>query len=963
MRMAPCLHAPCHPWASRKTSHNLCISRASRYSWVVHSEPARGDGLLVIGELLDGRYRIEAKIGAGGMGTVYRGVREQLGKLVAIKTLELEIKESEREELVARFAREAQATAAIRHENVVEIIDFGQTRACVYFVMELLEGYVLADVIGRGRSLEPARLVALAMQSARGFHAAHELGIVHRDVKPSNIFISPTRTGEERVTVLDFGLAKVSDGLKLTRVGMVFGTPSYMSPEQARGAPLDARTDIYSLGCVLFEGLAGRPPFTGESFMEIVSQHLHQPPPRLAELRPELEHPSDLEEVIRCALAKDPDQRFSTMEALERALASLELPAPPPVEFVDRTRVTAAAVAKPKLAERHPVLALLAFLYISQSHSTDEVLAASELQRIGRELHAWKPMTSLRQIRGLVAFVKQEYEALGSRAARRQRTLAVIADLRAKLSEEQRRHALASMWKIAGADGDIIDAERRFISMTVERFNADEFDEPEEMTQHMLPVFADPAEKEKEPEPEDRTEKIAPVFEPAAVAEPVEAEPHEPTQFVSPVFDEPTGPVPVPVVQEQPAPVEPPPLTLGPAPLLEQLPAVAEAFEPTLSGAEPALREPFERAQTALDEMLARAQPLAILRDGAQVRWRDAVVTLRAEEGAFELLYAWLEDGERSAEQRRAAALLALEIGGRQASEHLLALAERSADELDILGFVLTALELGGGSKRDELLLRACEGASDPALGTWLAALERRGIDPGAALIERALKSEELDARATGLRLLCGHAEREAHRYAVEAELFASDPAVRSAALLAGLVLELPQAKLLCAQVARLPGVAAPTYLHALVGPDAQLEVLIELAKQEHAPPAVDFALAGCGRPRALQAVLERAEQLSEQALAGVRLSTGFSGSVEQLSEWWAANAESFTDDTRYLLGQPISAQRLVEASRRVDAQQWPWLRLELLVRSKGQLRLPLRGLPDAMLEALKSLSAAALAL
>jgi serine/threonine-protein kinase len=307
--------------------------------------PAAGG--LQIGQLLDGRYRIEALIGAGGMGKVYRATREHLGKRFAIKTLETDIKVSERAELVERFAREAQATAAIRHENVVEIIDFGQTSECVYFVMELLEGYVLADLIGHGRTLEPARMVPLAVQIANGLHAAHVQGTIHRDVKPGNVFISPNREGQERVKVLDFGLAKVSDGLKLTRAGVMFGTASYMSPEQALGASLDARTDVYALGCVLFESLAGRPPFVGDSLMAIIGQHLQKPPPRLAELRPDLQVPAGLEELIECALAKKAEQRFSGMEAMVRALMSLELPPPPRVEVA---RPTSPA---PASAQRH----------------------------------------------------------------------------------------------------------------------------------------------------------------------------------------------------------------------------------------------------------------------------------------------------------------------------------------------------------------------------------------------------------------------------------------------------------------------------------------------------------------------------------------------------------------------------------------------------------------------------------
>ena len=537
----------------------MCKRGACRYSLGVDPSSEPSEGLPAVGALLDGRYRIAAKIGGGGIGKVYRGAHEPLGNLVAIRTLELDGEGAELEARRGRFEPRAQAAAAVQHDNLVELLDFGSTPACAYFVTELLEGYALADEPGPATSIAPARLVALAMQTAKGLHAAHERGLVHRGLEPSKIFICPTRTGAERVKVLELGLAQACDALELKPGGLVFGPPSYMAPEQARADALDARADVYSLGCVLFEALMGRAPFLGDSPEALMTQHLQQAPPSFAALRPELELPAALEQLVRRCLAKEPAQRFASMEAVCEALASLELPAPSsssPELDGSSAASTPAPRPKPKLAERHPVLAQLAFLYLSQSHSTDNELAASELALIGRELHAWKPMTSLRQIAGLVAFVREEYEALGTQDARQARTREVVDSLRAQLSEEQRRHALASMWKIAGADGEIIDAERRFISMTAEQFSAEE---PE------LESQAGGLEDQGEHLTLITTE--LPAMAPAGVEE--THGPYEPTQFMQPLAREPTAPLALdgppmldgpPLLTHEAAPPEEPPL-------------------------------------------------------------------------------------------------------------------------------------------------------------------------------------------------------------------------------------------------------------------------------------------------------------------------------------------------------------------------------------------------------------------
>jgi serine/threonine protein kinase len=906
----------------------------------VQSKDSPAAGGLHIGQLLDGRYRIEALIGAGGMGKVYRATREQLGKLVAIKTLETDIKVSERAELVERFAREAQATAAIRHENVVEIIDFGQTSECVYFVMELLEGYLLADLIGHGRTLEPARMVPLAVQIANGLHAAHVQGTVHRDVKPANVFISPNRQGQERVKVLDLGLAKVADGLELTRAGVMFGTGSYMSPEQARGASLDARTDVYALGCVLFESLAGRPPFVGDSLMAIISQHLQKPPPRLAELRPGLQVPAGLEEIIDCALAKTPEQRFSGMEAMVRALMSLELPPRPRVE--------------PKRGEPK-VIELLAALYIMQSYSTDDEPAAQEVELITEFLHALEPEARLAKIERIVAQARTDHERSGSDQLRRAQWEQTCEQLRDRLNEDQRRQVLANMWRIAGADGRILDAERQFIAATIERFNA--------------PAISTSDAPDYEP-----TTFVRPVFESAA-----DAPDHEPTSFVRPVFEtdaldhEPTSLV-IPVFRDEPSQVElaaaeprtliaasssePPLVLLSEGPRLFAPPEISAA-PPMLTSEAPEsppiaefgfsselIRERFGQCRIALAELLDGTQPLAQLADGALVRWREHAKQLGLERvGARRELTVCFEDATRPPDERLAAALLLLTIAGKEGAALLL---ERATlGDRESLDVTITALELGGNGQH---LLRGCADAAPEQRGAWLRALERQAIDPGPAVLEQALASEQPDELAAGLALLCMHEAREQHASSVIPHLFAQEPDVRSAAIVAGLVLGLPQAPILLAQTARRPGMFVAALLHAIEAKPKQLDALIGAT-----PLSEDlaFALALCGRPRAIAAVIDFVgSPASPRLLAGLRWSTGFAGTPAQLPSWWTEHRAAFESAARFLLGQPISARRLCAALPRATTAVWPALRLELLVRSKGALRLRTHALPDALLAA-----------
>jgi len=280
----------------------------------------------LVGMVLAGRYLVKSRIGEGGMGLVYEGLHRDIDKRVAIKVLRDDL--SRRPEVVARFRQEAKSASRIGHENIVDISDFGETtRGASYFVMEFLEGEDLANVLCREGTVDAARACAIVLQCCRALSATHAKGIVHRDIKPENIFLTKRDGIDDFVKIVDFGIAKMSDietegapERKLTKTGMIFGTPEYMSPEQAAGKELDHRVDVYALGIILYECLAGRVPFQGDTFMAVLTQHLFAELPRIDELNPSAMVSRELELVIRKALAKDPDDRYQDTEELADAI-------------------------------------------------------------------------------------------------------------------------------------------------------------------------------------------------------------------------------------------------------------------------------------------------------------------------------------------------------------------------------------------------------------------------------------------------------------------------------------------------------------------------------------------------------------------------------------------------------------------------------------------------------------------
>jgi tRNA A-37 threonylcarbamoyl transferase component Bud32 len=276
-----------------------------------------------VGTTIDGRYRVESVLGEGGMGIVYLARHKVIDKKVAIKVLRAEM--AREKEVTDRFLQEAKSASSIGNPHIIDISDFGQLPdGSTYFVMEHLDGTPLSRAVEQTRPVPVMRLLDIAHQIADALAAAHQRGIVHRDLKPDNIFLVKRGSQADFVKILDFGIAKVTTGTsKLTRAGSIFGTPHYMSPEQAAGAPVDSRTDIYALGVILYEMASGRVPFDADNFMGILTQHMYKAPVPIRALMPPQDVPAGLEAVILKALSKKPEQRYQTMEEFGRDLERL----------------------------------------------------------------------------------------------------------------------------------------------------------------------------------------------------------------------------------------------------------------------------------------------------------------------------------------------------------------------------------------------------------------------------------------------------------------------------------------------------------------------------------------------------------------------------------------------------------------------------------------------------------------
>jgi tetratricopeptide (TPR) repeat protein len=286
------------------------------------------------GDVIDGRYRIVGRVGRGGMGVVYRAEQITLKRPVAVKVLHPTL--AVVPELRSRFEREALAIGKIDHPNCVGVLDFGQTSTgALYLVMEFLEGESLGDRLDREERLPPALAISITRHILRGLEHAHAAGIIHRDIKPENVILTTHDGVPEFAKILDFGIAKVldddgGDEVKLTQAGMAFGTPIYMSPEQAVGNPLDGRADLYGVSVMLFEMLVGQPPFYSDDKLELLSMHTTRPVPWMGDLDPAANAiiPEPLELLVRRGLAKRPEERFADAAAFIAALDRVAADAP-----------------------------------------------------------------------------------------------------------------------------------------------------------------------------------------------------------------------------------------------------------------------------------------------------------------------------------------------------------------------------------------------------------------------------------------------------------------------------------------------------------------------------------------------------------------------------------------------------------------------------------------------------------
>src|SRR5690349_5462013 len=304
----------------------VCPQCGTEYETAARFCPADGTALRpkgsdsLVGSVLADRYHILKRIGEGGMGRVYLGEHVKMNRQCAIKVMSPALVNDA--ESASRFAREASNAARIIHPNVAAVFDYGESDGLVYLVMEFVDGEPLSRLLAREAPFGLERAIDLSRQIADGLGAAHELGIVHRDLKPDNILVSRSRSGREVVKVVDFGIAKAMQegaGEALTRTGLVIGTPEFMSPEQLLGDPIDARSDLYALGCIMHLMLTAAPAFDAPTREQMIKRRLSENPPHAQALDPGI--PDAIDRVISRLLARTPEDRYASAAEVREALS------------------------------------------------------------------------------------------------------------------------------------------------------------------------------------------------------------------------------------------------------------------------------------------------------------------------------------------------------------------------------------------------------------------------------------------------------------------------------------------------------------------------------------------------------------------------------------------------------------------------------------------------------------------
>ncbi len=351
-----------------------------------------------VGKIISGKYRIEQMIGEGGMGRVYKALQVALDKPVVLKVLRKSLLSDER--TVQRFQREAKAASRLNHANSISVLDFGRTDdGALFIAMEFVSGKDLHQILSKEWPLPEARIIRIISQVLSALADAHSAGVIHRDLKPENIMVEQRRGEPDFVKVLDFGIAKITDstgddGPALTRAGFVCGTPEYMSPEQARGGALDARSDLYSVGVILYQLTTGLLPFESDSAVGFATKHLSEEPPPPSKRRPDARISPAMERLIMRVLSKDPNQRPATAEAFRSELAAVgregkngprrtpQVLGPIPRKVSAEESATTRITSGPQWGEREDTVradpgALSSSTRPGKPVATDEVIAAS----------------------------------------------------------------------------------------------------------------------------------------------------------------------------------------------------------------------------------------------------------------------------------------------------------------------------------------------------------------------------------------------------------------------------------------------------------------------------------------------------------------------------------------------------------------------------------------------------------